>query len=80
MQDPSRLSQETSCNRLSLSKCLSYQAQKQKKLEEEILKEFDDAMRMQAALEEEEKVFKSYAEKCLSEWQDNVGRCSKFVI
>jgi len=35
------------------------------------LKEFDDALRMKAALEEEDKVFHSYAEKCIVEWDDN---------
>jgi hypothetical protein len=45
--------------------------QKQKKLEEEILKEFEDAQRMRAALEDEEKVFQSYAAKCLNEWDSN---------
>jgi len=45
--------------------------QKQQRLENDILKEFDDALRMKAALEEEDKVFHSYAEKCLVEWDDN---------
>jgi len=45
--------------------------QKQRKLEDEIQKEFDDAQRMRAAIEDEERVFQSYAEKCLSEWSSN---------
>jgi len=45
--------------------------QKQRKLEEQMVKEFDDALRMKAALEEEDKIFKSYAEKCIVEWDDN---------
>jgi len=46
-------------------------AQKQRKLEDEIQKEFDDALRMKAAVAEEDRVFQSYAEKCLSEWDSN---------
>jgi len=60
------------------SRCKSLQeyhlkqaSQKQKKLEDEILKEFDDAMKMKAACEEEEKIFHSYAERCLKEWDGN---------
>jgi len=41
-------------------------------LEDEIQKEFDDALRMRAAVNEEDRVFQSYAEKCLAEWDDNV--------
>ena len=47
-------------------------AQKEKKLEEEILKELEDAQRVKAALDEEEKIFNSYAEKCIAEWANNV--------
>jgi len=46
-------------------------AAKQKKLEEEIVKEFEDAQKMKVALDEDEKVFNSYAEKCINEWNDN---------
>jgi len=45
--------------------------QKHKQLEAEILKEFEDALRMKAAVEEEDRVFNSYAEKALNEWGDN---------
>jgi len=44
--------------------------QKQRKLEEEIAKEFDDALRMQAAIQDEEKTFNSYAEMCIKQWDD----------
>lgn len=44
---------------------------KEKKLEAEILKELEDAQRVKCALEDDERVFNSYAEKCLNEWQDN---------
>jgi len=33
------------------------------------LKEFDDALKMKAAIQDEDRVFQSYAEKCLNEWQ-----------
>jgi len=45
--------------------------QKEKELEKQIKKEFKDAMKMKVAIEEEEKTFQSYAEKCIAEWQDN---------
>jgi len=45
--------------------------QKQKQLEGEILKEFEDAQRMKAAVEDEDRVFQSYAEKALKEWDAN---------
>jgi len=49
----------------------SRQHLKKKKLEAEILKELEDAQKVRLALDDEEKVFNSYAEKCLSEWSDN---------
>jgi len=45
--------------------------QKQKQMETDMLKEFDDALKMKAAMELEEKTFQSYAQKCLVEWDDN---------
>jgi len=53
--------------------------QKQKVLEDQILKEFDDALKMKAAIEEEEKIFNSYAEKCLVEW-DQGGKNVKPLL
>lgn len=47
--------------------------QKQKQLENEILKEFEDAQRMKAAIEDEDKIFNSYAAKALAEWDANVN-------
>ena len=49
-----------------------YKEMFEKKLEEEILKELEDAQRMKLALDEEEKIFNSYAEKCIQEWAENV--------
>jgi len=53
--------------------------QKQIKLEAEIVKEFDDALKMKVAIEEEDKTFKSYAEKCLMEW-DTDGKNLKPLL
>lgn len=49
------------------------QEQKQKLLEEEIYKEFDEAEKIKKALKEEEEYFKSYAERALHEWDSNVN-------
>lgn len=54
-------------------------AQKQKKLEDDILKEFEDALKMKAAIEDEDRVFQSYAEKCLVEW-DGTGKNVKPLL
>jgi len=51
----------------------NFQVQKQRKLEEEISKEFEDALKMQAAVLDEEKTFKSYAEMCLQQWETKVS-------
>jgi hypothetical protein len=40
-------------------------------LENSIKKEFADAMKMKAAIDDEERIFQSYAEKCIAEWKDN---------
>jgi len=45
--------------------------QKEKELENKIKKEFEDAMKMKVAVEEEDKIFQSYAEKCIAEWTAN---------
>jgi len=45
--------------------------QRQKKVEDQILREFDDALKMKASLEDEDRVFQSYAERCLQEWDTN---------
>jgi hypothetical protein len=45
--------------------------QKEKELEKSIKQEFKDAMRMKAAIDDEERIFQSYAEKCITEWKDN---------
>lgn len=37
------------------------------------MKEFEDANRMKADIEEEDKVFNSYAQKCVMEWDENVN-------
>jgi len=41
-------------------------------LENSIKKDFEDAMKMKAAIDDEERIFQSYAEKCIAEWKDNV--------
>jgi len=45
--------------------------QKEKELENSIKKDFEDAMKMKAAIDDEERIFQSYAEKCIAEWKDN---------
>lgn len=37
-----------------------------------MIKEYDDAMRMKAEVENEDKIFNSYAQKCIMEWDANV--------
>lgn len=45
--------------------------QKHKKAEKEFIKELEDADRVKVALDQDEEVFNSYAERCLKEWNDN---------
>jgi len=46
-------------------------ATREKKVEKAFLKELDEAEKMKVVLEEDDKVFSSYAERCLKEWADN---------
>jgi hypothetical protein len=45
--------------------------QKQRKAEKEFIKELEDAEKVKIALDQDEEVFSSYAERCLKEWSDN---------
>jgi len=54
--------------------------QKQRLLEEEIYKEFDEADKIKKTLKEEEEYFKSYASRALNEWDSNGKNIQPLLI
>lgn len=46
--------------------------EKNRKREEELIMEMEEAERIKKAVEDDEKVYRSYAERCVNEWGANV--------
>jgi len=47
-------------------------ADKQIERENELIREMEEAEEIQKAIENDEKMFRTYAEKCVNEWAENV--------
>jgi hypothetical protein len=54
--------------------------EKNRKREEELILEMQEAESIKKALEDDEKVYRSYAERCVNEWSANVRSLSVFWL
>lgn len=48
-------------------------AEKNKEREDDLLREMEEAQMIKDAIENDEKMFNTYAKKCLDEWESQVG-------